>query len=719
MEENNRYGGQSAPRVENSARQRAEAAEYLRREAESRRETDELSRRERDAGEARMREHADLLARAEARAAEAANGRRGAAPGARAQAQRSRSAYEIKETTAGKYTDPRGNASYNVPNYAEPRGDAEYRAPGYADAKNGDQSSVQEYSEIRNAAAPTGEKINETENREAASWRDEYEPITRNTPRHAPRAVVLPENAKKDEKSDTPPTCDDKKDMLDSEIEPNEESGALVLSEQEQALMLEQERQLVESAKATLRGKLRGYERQMDVLRKRMRKLDDFSDTENEEENLFLTVKRLGVQKELVDIVAEALAACVYAEHKGKTAKYKKLLMMEVETYNRLSESYEELAGKPAPHIPYSAVDDVIEGKKFYSIANVYYLNDDGTRDDVMLDRREIKEENRRRLEREDQLVAEELARVDEEYEDLTREETEDSERRHAERTSAIRRAIERDVLMIGLRNEYSIAHLEAERDMLNNSFAFDEWKKSKEKKSLTRKITKLKNSGARAISREREDNERYYMLSLMEEGEQTVKKRANREKLDELKMRLEVLLSEREDINERLIALYGGTDKNLKKLKIDRKATKVRKKHAKAMYRRQRHLAAKIAKYDAPWDTKEKAFDLLNKKTRSVALLEESNYKLRHLRPEGRARTELLGNIKHAKADIKSAESGLKFIMKKLKRNHRRKSGSGSGAAALFGLIVIAIAVGLVIYFFGDKIGEYFKPLLDAIDGR
>ena len=154
-------------------------------------------------------------------------------------------------------------------------------------------------------------------------------------------------------------------------------------------------------------------------------------------------------------------------------------------------------------------------------------------------------------------------------------------------------------------------------------------------------------------------------------------------------------------------------------KVKVDRKASKVRKKHAKAMYRRQRHLAAKIARYNAPADIKEKALNMLNKKTRSVALLEESNYKLRHLRPEGRAKAELLGNIKRAKADIKSTESDLKYIMKKLKRNHKRKSGETGRVAALLGLILIFAIVGAVVYFFGDKLYEYFKPIFDAIKGR
>ncbi|MBO7304209.1 MAG: hypothetical protein J6V09_03220 [Clostridia bacterium] len=511
-------------------------------------------------------------------------------------------------------------------------------------------------------------------------------------------------------------TARNKQELLEYEmtLDYEEDSTLKGLEKDEQ-----ENRELAVYAKSQLRGRLNGYMREQNALRKKMRKLVASSKQDTEEERLLLTVKCIGVQKEITTVAAEALTACVYASVRSKTAKFKKQLLAEINIYNDYCESYEEISGKPLTRISREVVDEVLKGKSWRPIPNVYYLGDE-VYEEAFASRRALDAERRRRLARQGELVDGELARAAlNEPQELTRAELIEREKRRAAKMSAIKRATERDVLLVGLRNEYRIAYLEGERDILNNSYSADGKRRSKELASVSAKISKLKRSASRAMAIERDDNARYYMLFAMDAESEKNKKNARRDKLDALKLRLEVLLNEREDINERLIALYGGTDRNLKKVKIDRKATRVRKKHAKYMYRKQRNVAAKIDSFKAPIDIKEKAFELLNKKTRSVAVIEESYYKLKKLKPTGRAKKELLANVKRAKADIRSADSDLRFIMKKLKRQHERYEVDRSWTFTLIAFGVVAIAGVLVFYVYGDRILEYIRPIIDKFRGR
>ena len=136
-------------------------------------------------------------------------------------------------------------------------------------------------------------------------------------------------------------------------------------------------------------------------------------------------------------------------------------------------------------------------------------------------------------------------------------------------------------------------------------------------------------------------------------------------------------------------------------------------------MYRKQRNTAAKIDRFMAPLDIKEKAFELLNKKTRCVAAIEESYYKLKKLKPTGRAKKELVGNIRRAKAEMRYAEADLRYVMKKLRRQHNRYEIDRDWSYTLVAFGVVAIVGVLIFYFYGERIFEYLKPFIDKFRGR
>lgn len=470
-------------------------------------------------------------------------------------------------------------------------------------------------------------------------------------------------------------------------------------------------------AKVGLLKKLSDYRRTEATLAKRIKKLSVKQNAVSGEEKTFIIVEKIGIRKEITELAVEALTACVYANAKFKAITYKRVLVSQINAYNAVCDEYEMHTGRPLVRLSPDMANEVAAGRICDPIPNVYYYGSEafGVRDDGGVS---IREERSRRLAEEASLEEAEFYRLlsDNYPRELTRTELRDRDKRQAEKMSAIKRATERDLLLIGLRQDYRLAQLESEYDMLLHSFSTNKKKKDKRLAVLERKISKARIELKRAVKLERDDNSRYYLLSAIDPETEKTKKSANRERLYALKMRLDVLLSEREEINERLIALYGGTDNKLTKTKINRKAGVVRKKHAKSTYRKQRSIANKIDKIKAPLDMKEKAYAQLNKKTACVATIEECYYKLRRLKPTGRAKRELLSNVRRAKAAIRTVDADVKFLIKKMKRHERRREDERRWAAFLVFAFFIIIAGAVLWYLYGDAVLAYFSDLFGKL---
>ena len=469
--------------------------------------------------------------------------------------------------------------------------------------------------------------------------------------------------------------------------------------------------------KVALLKKLSDYRRTEAALAKKIKKLSAKQNAVSGEEKTLILVEKIGLRKEITELAVEVLTACVYVNAKFKTITYKRVLISQINAYNAVCDEYEMHTGRPLVHLSADMANEVAAGRICDPIPNVYYYGSEafGARDNGGIS---IDEERNSRLALEASLEEAELHRllIEDYPHELTRTELRERDKRQAEKMSAVKRATERDLLLIGLRQDYRLAKLESEYDMLLHSFSTDKKKKDKRLAALERRIGRTRSELKRAVKLERGDNSRYYLLSAIDPEDEKIKKSANRERLRALKMRLDVLLSERENINERLIALYGGTDKKLTKTKINRKAGGVRKKHAKAAYRKQRSIANRIERIKAPLDMKEKAYALLNKKTACVATIEECYYKLRRLKPEGRAKRELLSNIRQAKASMRTVDADVKFLIKKMKRHERRREDERSWAKFLVFLFLLIVLGTVLWYFYADDVLAYFTDLFGKL---
>lgn len=458
-----------------------------------------------------------------------------------------------------------------------------------------------------------------------------------------------------------------------------------------------------------LRNQLNAYHREEKSLLKKYARTEKKQKRASQEENTVLIVEKIGIQKEITELAIEALAACVYVGARSKTSKYKNHLIKHVDRYNAICDEYEIHTGKPLTRISPDIANEIVGGRICQPIPNVYLAGEDrpAVYDERLLENREMY--------RFAEEYGEEAVKFDKFGDtvppELSRAQRREKEKKHAERMSAVKRATERDVLLIGLRNDYRVAGLEAERDILVNSFGNKDKQREKKIRLLDRKIDKIRHGTRRALKLEREDNARYYLLTALDGKDEKVKKGARQERLDALKMRLDVLISERERINESLISLYGGDDKKLKAAKVVRKAGNVRKRYAKYMYKKQKRLASKINSMKAPLDIKEKAYSVLNKKTVAVAKVEECRYKLKRLKPKGRAKRELVSDMKRAKSSLKILDADLRFLMKKLRRHHERYIDDRNWGIVLI-VCALVLAAGIAVwYFFGRNVNfaEFF----------
>lgn len=450
---------------------------------------------------------------------------------------------------------------------------------------------------------------------------------------------------------------------------------------------------------------------------RKIQKIEAKQKDSDTEQNIALAVEKIALQKEICEFSVETLGACVYVSAKGKIARHEKILRTHINRYNRYCEEYEKYTGRPIHRLDYGMIEDTLSGRISRPIPNVYYYGAEG---EAVYRSSDAENDRLNREENEYGVISQEYERylADGGRVDPTPAERRAIEKQNATRISSIRRATERDILLVALRNEYRLESLEARRDVLVNSYGSDKGQVMKELRSIERTINKVRAASRRSIPIEREDNTRFYLLSALDAQNEKVKAGARRDRLASLRQRLEVLLSERESINERLIVLYGGSDKKLKKAKVNRKAAAVRRKSARKSFKRQADLARRIERFNVPSDMKEKAYALLNQKTAAVAKADELHYKISHLKPHGRARGELYAELKGAKKEIRRTDSEIRYMLRRLKKIQDRLSDRREFAVLFAIIAVFAVVLGIVWVSFGDEIIGYFKELYSKLRG-
>lgn len=469
--------------------------------------------------------------------------------------------------------------------------------------------------------------------------------------------------------------------------------------------------------RSELSAALSGYAKDERLAEKRIQKINSRAKGATIEESTVLAVERIAVQKELCEIAIEALSACVSAEMNGKIAKYRRKLALRINEYNGACEEYETLTARPLHRIDGEIINDVLEGRMCEPIPAVYYFSEDEDKRTIAAEQRNAAEYRRGEEER---LISEEYQRFvdDPPRPEYSKEEAKSRIKKQSHRISAIKRAAERDMLLFALRGEKRAESLIEERDLILNSFGQEKRKTVKRVREIEEKLHKQNAEEKSAAAIERATNTRYYLLAALEPENEKIKPGARRERLDAMRARLNILLAERESINERLIALYGGSDRKLIFSKISKKAASVRRKAAKSAYKKQKHYAKKIELSKASDSAKEEAYEILNKIIAAKAKAAEYRYKLRKLRPNAKARRELVSELRKAEAQARLSEKEIRYAIKRFKYDQMRKEANREWFKLLAIVAALAVVGVGIWYFLGDKIVDYFMDIKRKLGG-
>lgn len=509
------------------------------------------------------------------------------------------------------------------------------------------------------------------------------------------------------------------------------------------------EEDIEKTDKASLYKKLAIYHKEERTADKKRLKLIKKLKGRKKEEKLTVYFELLGVLREMVLLSEEELLLCVFAKNKKEISRHKKFLLKNVRIYNKCINEINIFADTKIPEITANLGKNVEETRRLSLIPIVKYNGmrkehsdesvshthdvpdvndfqdepiDMGTEYFEPIDEIPKNRKRDRRSEREDQLrflreTEEEEARrrldEDEEYSDgekFSSHERKKADKDFKARLEGIKRAKERDELLVSARIKYRIAKLEAKKDICELSFSVDYKERQKNIHSLEKEISEQRSLMKKAIRCEREDNEVYYSLFVTKIGSEKIKKRRDSSQLESIKDKIELLLSQREELNERLITLYCVGEKNSPDTD---KINSIRKRQVKAMHRQQRKIAKQVSKLHIPLDRKQKIFDLLNKKTELAASIEETKYKLKRTRKNPQSVRAQKREIKRSYAEMKRISADLGYMMRKANRQHANYEADRTWIRWIVGFIVVLVILGVIFYFAGDTVLPFFKNLL------
>ena len=483
--------------------------------------------------------------------------------------------------------------------------------------------------------------------------------------------------------------------------------------------------------KSELPFRLNQFHKEADIYSKRILKLSKKQKNVSHTENVKLIVEKIGNARVVIEIYEEALLACLYTGSKKLTSTHKNILEKKIAAYNAIIDEYEEQTGKSLTRLSRSFASEIIRSREPKPIPIVRYIGEknndvqvpdpidtldfdsndrDGevTLNDSPDSQEEIEDQLRflKEYEYDQRARDEDAGSLLSLGEDLAVHDKKMAAKKREEKLKLIKEAKERDELVIKARTEYNVARLEAKRDLLSLSFSTSKRDLAKEISAVNDEIDRHRSHFGKSLKLEREDNNCYYKLFTEKKSDKKFGKKTDRRRLESIRMRLDVLLAERDEINKTLITMYGVTGKKISK--DERRINAVKRRHAKAMYHRQRKDAKRLEKLHAPLDLKQKVYNLMNQCTEIVSTLEGAKYKNRKTSLGSPERKALRRDIKKMRRDLKTTKSDIKYLMKKVEKHHDSHSADIQWIGWIIFLLILVIG-GIILWnLYADVIWKY-----------
>lgn len=382
------------------------------------------------------------------------------------------------------------------------------------------------------------------------------------------------------------------------------------------------------------------------------------------QEKVVAILEAMKLKKIIFDSDIELLKATKQASDKRAMAMAKSRLTFTARDYNSLVDEYEKLAGGELTRASKTIADDIINGRPYTVLPDITYTvkdPEDGEEKDYESAKRDTNRRAKQKAERELSALQ---VKVNEQG--------------------------DKDVGVFAKAAAFRIALLESERDSLRIGFGKTTGDIKRRTKEINREIDNVKKSAKAAAEYEKMDNARYY-FTVVNEPELTEypKRKVDVEKVKSIRKKIIELLNERDEVNNKLISLYTGSEVNADGTNVNQVYRRVKTQAAERLTKKGEKSAKKVHKLVATPEEKQNLYDLLNKKLDAESSLAVISYRLRNEKLTRKEKKLIKEDAENCAKIVNQCECDIDWHLRKIQKRQKAKHG-GWGIALVLALIVI-----------------------------
>ncbi len=396
------------------------------------------------------------------------------------------------------------------------------------------------------------------------------------------------------------------------------------------------------------------------------------------------TVECFGIQKKIVDILAEDLRAACQVSSVKKMQSLKREISEEVKQYNSLVKEYKTVSGNDLTPASEDIAQDIIAGNLYVPIPRVgcVYMSED---EDLNA---ELQAMSRNSYSVEDDSFG--IGGI-------------------AFRTKVTSQA-NKDLALMTKRADYQISMLESERDMLLYRYGKEGAEAKREKREITKRINHLRAHHKNALKYESNDNRRYYAVVTANPYTMDLKnKRADRNRVAAVRSKIINLLNERDILNGKLTALYTGAEGVIGFSSANQEWRKVKSKAALKSKKKYKKLANMIKSMPITTSEKSKVYHLINAKIDAESTVAMLKKRLHSGRLHKEDRLCAKRDIKAQKMKIRALDRSIESHMKSIRERLADSQAITFWYIAFVVTLIIAI-VGIAAYIY------FMAPFISSI---
>lgn len=386
------------------------------------------------------------------------------------------------------------------------------------------------------------------------------------------------------------------------------------------------------------------------------------------QEKVVFILEAMKLKKALFDSEVELVIAAKQCGDKKAISLAKTRITATAREYNALVDEYEKLAGNDLTRASLTVADDIINGRSYTVLPDITYtVKDPETHEEKDYKAAKLDSNRRARQKAEREISALEVK---------TREQG------------------EKDVSIFAKAAEFRIALLESERDSLRIGFGKTTGDIKRRTKQIGKEIDQIKKSARVAASFEERDNARYYFTVVNEpECTQYPKKKVDIDKVKSLRQRIIELLNDRDEVNNKLISLYTGSEINADGTSVNKVYRRVKTQAAERLTKKGYKSAKKVHKLVATPEEKQTLYDLLNKKLDAESTLAVISYRLRNEKITRQDKKLIKADAENCAKIVNQCEKDIDWNLRRIQKRQKAKRG-GWGVAFCVAIVVIAAGV-------------------------